>query len=139
MGSLWGHYGVLRGLKGVYRVLMGPLWGLYGVNWGLWGPNGVLMGSIGVYGDLMGSLWGQLAFIGSLWGPYGCNTSPVHKAALMSPDSPLRMRISHHPGPFLCVLRMRASCRERMRFSCHLQRMRSTLSLFCLRSVVRMR
>ena len=68
MGSLWGPYGVFIGLRGVYRVVMGPLWGLYRVKGGfigsLWGP----------YGVLMGSLWvpkGSYGLRGFLWGSYG--------------------------------------------------------------------
>ena len=53
------------GLIGVYGVLMGSLWDLYGVNWGLWGSYGVFMGLIGVNGVLMGSLWGPY---GVEWG-----------------------------------------------------------------------
>ena len=73
MGLLWGHYGDIRSLGGMWGCHR-AIWGIKGDNrgdfWGIWGCCGVLGHYGDTEGDIRGILGGYLGDMGSLWGRY---------------------------------------------------------------------
>ena len=73
---LWGRYGDVRPLEGMWGCHR-AIWGHKGgIERGYWGDMGLLwatMGSLGGYLGDMGLLWGRYGDIKSLGGMWGCH------------------------------------------------------------------